>query len=158
MKNHFEIFSLPVAFEIDLEALEKKYLEFQKQFHPDKSSTADITKSIAVNEAYDVLQNSISRATHILQLQDIDLENDSTAPKPDLATLQEILELQEKITEIEISEIQNLRQELNKKITSLLEEVAANLTKQDFKTAAQILIKVKYFDKTLSILKAKKNK
>ncbi len=156
MKNYFQIFSLPIAFEIDLEALEEKYLEFQKQFHPDKSSTADIEKSIAVNEAFEILQNPISRASHILQLQGIDLENDSAAPKPDLVTLQEILELQEKIAEIEISEIQNLRQELNKKIKLLLEETAENFAKQDFKTAAQILIKAKYFDKTSQGLKRRK--
>lgn len=158
MKNHFEIFSLPLLFEIDLDALEQKYLEFQKQFHPDRASTADIEKSIAVNEAYAILKNPISRASHILQLHNIDLENDSAAPKADLATLQEILELQEEVEEIDISEIENLRKKLNQTIKILLEETVAHFENKDFKQAAQILMKAKYFDKTLRDLRAKKNK
>ncbi len=158
MKNHFEIFSLPLLFEIDLDALEQKYLEFQKQFHPDRASTADIEKSIAVNEAYAILKNPISRASHILQLHNIDLENDSAAPKADLATLQEILELQEEVEEIDISEIENLRKKLNQTIKILLEETVAQFENKDFKQAAQILMKAKYFDKTLRDLRAKKNK
>lgn len=158
MKNHFEIFSLPLLFEIDLDALEQKYLEFQKQFHPDRASTSDIEKSIAVNEAYAILKNPISRASHILQLHNIDLENDSTAPKADLATLQEILELQEEVEEIAISEIENLRKKLNQTIKLLLIETVAQFENKDFKQAAQILMKAKYFDKTLRDLRAKKNK
>lgn len=155
MKNHFKIFSLPPVFEIDLDALEKKYLESQKQFHPDNASTSDIEQSIAVNEAYSVLKNPIARASHILQLQNIDLENDSAAPKADLATLQEIMELQEMVEEMEISEIENLRKEINQRIKLLLIETADQLENQDFKTAAQTLMKTKYFDKTLRDLKAK---
>ena len=158
MKNHFEIFSLPLLFEIDLDALEQKYLEFQKQFHPDRASTSDIEKSIAVNEAYAILKNPISRASHILQLHNIDLENDSAAPKADLATLQEILELQEEVEEIDISEIKNLRKKLNQTIKILLEETVAQFENKDFKQAAQILMNAKYFDKTLRDLRAKKNK
>ena len=156
MKNHFETFLLPQIFSVDLDELEKKYLESQKQFHPDKSSVSDIEKSIAANEAYVILKNPISRASHILQLHNIDLENDSAAPKADLATLQEILELQEQVAKIEISEIENLRKTLKSKIKSLLDEVALKLENKDFKAASQILIKAKYFDKTLRDLRAKK--
>ncbi len=158
MKNHFETFSFSTLFEIDLDLLEKKYLEFQRQFHPDRSSTADIEKSIAVNEAYEILKNPLKRASHILQLHNIDLENDSTAPKADLATLQEILELQEKVEEVEIFEIETLRKKLNQTIKLLLTETATHLENKDFKQAAQILMKAKYFDKTLRDLRAKKNK
>ncbi len=156
MKNYFEIFAFTPSFEIDLDELEKKYLEFQKEFHPDNASTADIEQSIAINEAYKILKNSLSRASYILQLNGIDLENDSNAPKPDMATLEEILELQEQVAEIAVGEIENLKKELNLKIKSLLEKAALELAAQDFKKAAQVLIKAKYFDKTLRDLKAKK--
>lgn len=156
MKNYFEIFAFTPSFEIDLDELEKKYLEFQRQFHPDSASTADIEQSIAINEAYKILKNSLSRASYILQLNGIDLENDSNAPKPDMATLEEILELQEQVAEIAVGEIENLKKELNLKIKSLLEKAALELAAQDFKKAAQVLIKAKYFDKTLRDLKAKK--
>lgn len=156
MQNHFEIFALPVSFVINLDDLEAKYLEFQKAFHPDNSSTADIEKSIAVNEAYNVLKNNLRRASHILQLHGIDLENDSTAPKVDSTTLMEVLEIREKIFESNFDEIEILKKDLNKKIKSLIEETAINIENKDFNTASQILIKAKYFDKTLQDLKRKK--
>ncbi len=156
MKNFFEIFSLPAKFAIDLDDLEKKHLAFQQQFHPDNSSTADIEQSILVNEAYKILSAPISRASYILQLNGVDLKNDSTAPKVDQATLLEILELQEGLAEMDAGAAENLKKELSTKIKSLLNEVALELENQDFKKAAQILIKAKYFDKTLKDLKAKK--
>lgn len=158
MKNYFETFALTPRFEIDLDDLEKKYLEFQKEFHPDNASSADIEQSIAINEAYKILKNPLSRASYILQLNGIDLENDSNAPKPDMATLEEILELQEQVAEIAGDEIENLKKELNLKIKMLLAETSQKLELQEFKQAAQILIKAKYFDKTLRDLKAKKLK
>jgi molecular chaperone HscB len=156
MKSFFEIFTLSTRFEIDLNDLETKYLEFQKQFHPDAASTADIEQSITINEAYKILSNPISRASYILQLNGIDLENDSHAPKPDQTTLLEILELQEIVAEITPEKIENLKKELNAKIKSLLSEVALALENKDFAKASQILIRTKYFDKTLRDLKAKR--
>ena len=158
MKNYFEIFALTPHFEIDLDDLEKKYLEFQREFHPDNASSADIEQSIAINEAYKILKSPLSRASYILQLNGIDLENDSNAPRPDMATLEEILELQEQVAEIAADEIENLKKELNLKIKSLLKKAALELDAQDFKKAAQVLIKAKYFDKTLRDLKAKRLK
>ncbi len=156
MKNHFEIFTLPVSFAINLDELEAKYLDFQKAFHPDNSSTADIEKSISVNEAYNILKNSLRRASYILQLNGIDLENDSAAPKVDSATLMEVLELREKIFESSAAEVENVKKDLSAKVKSLLSESAEKLENKDFNTAAQILIKAKYFDKTLQDLKRKK--
>ena len=156
MKNFFEIFSLPQNFALDLDALEKQHLTFQQQFHPDNSSTADIEQSILINDAYKILSAPISRASYILKLNGIDLENDSHAPKPDVATLAEILELQEMIAEIDADASENLKKELNTKIKSLLSEVALELENQEFVKASQILIRAKYFDKTLRDLKAKK--
>ena len=70
-------FSLTISFNIDKQELERKYLEFQQEFHPDNSDSADIEKSISINESYAVLKNPIKRASYILQLNGINLENDS---------------------------------------------------------------------------------
>ena len=73
MKNFFELFALKLNFEIDEIELEKKYLDFQKQFHPDISSSADIEKSIAINEAYKTLSDDFLRACYLLALKNIDI-------------------------------------------------------------------------------------
>lgn len=156
MKNHFATFSLPTVFALDEDELEKKYLDFQKRFHPDQASTADIEQSMAINEAYEILKNPLRRASHILQLNGIDLENDEVAPKVNVATLTEVLELREKIFESSAEEAENFKKDLNSKIKSLIGEAALSLDSKDFKTAAQILIRAKYFEKTLKDLKGKK--
>lgn len=153
MQNFFEIFSLPIKFSLDLDALEAKYFAFQKQFHPDTAGIAEIENSILVNEAYEVLQNPLRRAAHILQLNGIDVEKDSLALKPDMATLEQVLEIQEKIPQLDIAEIVTLKTELNSEIKILLEKTAERLDNKDFSAAAQFLIKAKYFDKTLRDLR-----
>ncbi|MBM3579652.1 MAG: Fe-S protein assembly co-chaperone HscB [Alphaproteobacteria bacterium] len=146
MKNHFEILSLPVAFAVDLDALEKKYFEFQRQFHPDRASISEIEQSIAINESYEVLKNPLKRAAHILQLNGLDVENDEVAPKVDQATLLEVFEMRE---------VGNfLAKDLNQKIKNLIDELARSLDHKDFAAAAQILIRAKYFEKMLKDLKA----
>ena len=156
MKNHFSTLSFDVTFDINLDELEDKYLAFQKQFHPDNASSADVDKSSAINESYAVLKSPIKRASHILQLHDIDLENDSTAPKPDMETLEEILTLQEKVVEMNIEEKPELKKYLMQEIKSLLKQTAQEIALKNYNKSAQILIRAKYFDKTLQDLKARK--
>lgn len=153
--NHFENFSLTVSFNIDKQELERKYLEFQQKFHPDNSDSADIAKSISINESYAVLKNPIKRASYILQLNGINLENDSEALKPDMETLEEIMELQEKVSEIKEDEIRPLKKHLHSQIKELLEKVALEFNNKNLQSSAQILIRAKYFDKTLRDLKEK---
>ena len=145
MKNHFATFTLPTVFAVDPDALEQKYFEFQKNFHPDRSD--EVERSIAINEAYEVLKNPLKRAAHILQLSGLDVENDEVAPKVDQATLLEVFEMRESG---DFS-----AKDLSKKIKSLIEEVALSLDSKDFNKAAQILIRAKYFEKVLKDLKNK---
>lgn len=153
MKNHFEKFLLPVKFSIDDDALEQKYFSFQQLFHPDKAGIAEIENSMDINEAYAVLKNPLRRAAHILQLNGINVEEDGGAIRPDFATLEEVLEIQEKIPDLSAQEISDLKKSLGNQIKSLLENTAAKLDSEDFEGAAQFLIKAKYFDKVLSDLK-----
>ena len=93
MKNYFELFNLTPKFTIDLSEIEKKYHQFQNQFHPDKADFDSIEHSILINEAYKILSDDFLRASHLLQLKNIDIENDENHIKPDITTLQEILDL-----------------------------------------------------------------
>ena len=153
MQNFFELFLLSTKFSLDLDALEEKYFAFQKQFHPDSAGVAEIENSILVNEAYQVLQNPLRRAAHILQLNGIDVEKDGGAVKPDMATLGEVLEIQEKILDSSPQEILEIKKYLQSEIKSLLENIASKLDNKDFASAAQFLIRTKYFDKILQDLR-----
>jgi len=54
--NHFELFQLPEALDIDLATLKKQFLSLQQQYHPDKASDKDqaLIKSSEINQAYKV--------------------------------------------------------------------------------------------------------
>ena len=149
MKNYFRIFNLEEKFDINLDTLEQKYFDFQQQFHPDRAGISEIEKSILVNEAYEILKNPLHRASHILQLHNINIEKDKNAPKADIATLSEVLEIQEKIPEMSLQEKKNLKKQLEERIATLLQEIGLSLDNQEFNEAAQILMRIKYFDKTL---------
>jgi molecular chaperone HscB len=74
-QNAFQMFSLPVSFQIDEEILRLKYHEFMKNLHPDKqrnntNNKADDeqTAAVAVTRAYDVLKKPHLRAMHVLHI------------------------------------------------------------------------------------------
>ncbi len=153
MLNYFHCFNLQPQFDINLAELEKKYFALQQEFHPDAtSSTSD--QSAQINAAYQILSDDFLRACHLLQLQNINILNDELAPKPDLTTLEEIFELQEKISEItnkaELTTLKNyLTQEFNLEIQKFANAFASNKINE----SAQFLIRAKYLRKSLADIK-----
>ncbi len=146
--NYFKIFEIKEEIDIDLDLLEEKYHEFQRNFHPDKAGVEEIEKSMAFNEGFEVLSDEISRIAHLLQIKDININDDEKAPKVDVSVLQEVMELQEKILEggADLSEI-------SKKIDEALIESRDFYDKNELEKAAQSLIRVKYLKKALKDLK-----
>jgi len=58
--DFFEIFAIPVAWQVDSSQLQSKYLKLQQEFHPDRyASHSESEKRLAVqtasliNQAYD---------------------------------------------------------------------------------------------------------
>jgi molecular chaperone HscB len=163
MKNFFELFSLHADFFVDQSELEKKYLEFQNQFHPDKSQgekgSDDISQSIKINAAYKILSDDFLRACYILKLNGTDIQNDERAVKVDLATLERVLELQEKIAGlVDKNEIEELREKLNAEIKFLIAASVKCFGGADIELAAQFLVKAKYLKKSAEDLKIRKQK
>jgi molecular chaperone HscB len=154
MKNYFELFNLTPKFTIDLNEIEQKYHQFQNQFHPDKADFNSIEHSILINEAYKILSDDFLRASHLLQLKNIDIENDENHIKPDISTLQAILDLQEEIFEINnLDEILVLKNNLNSQIKNLINNFQNAFEGNELNEATQFLIKAKYLKKSLIDLK-----
>ena len=86
--------------------------------------------------------------------KNIDIENDENHIKPDITTLQEILDLQEKIFEIDnLDEILVLKNNLNSQIKKLINDFQNAFAINKFNEATQFLIKAKYLKKSLIDLK-----
>lgn len=150
--NYFEIFNIKFDQEIDLDEIEAKYLAFQQQFHPDKASTADIEKSILINDAFTTLQDPIKRYAYILKENGIDILDDTKAPKVKPEILSQVWDLQEQISENNDTQNQQLKATLKEKITNLFTATFNEIKNKNFDEAAQILITTKYFNKILKDL------
>src|SRR5258705_5938411 len=88
-ENHFQIFGVPARLEMDLEALETRYRELQREVHPDRFASASgaeqrVSMQLAtrVNEAYQTLRSPLMRAGYLLQLQGVDPEFETNTAMP----------------------------------------------------------------------------
>jgi len=104
-KNHFELFELPVSFEVDLETLALRYRELQRAVHPDRFANASeqekclsVQQAAQINEAFQVLKQPLSRARYLLELRGLPLDDTNTQMDP--AFLMEQMEMREALAEV----------------------------------------------------------
>jgi len=131
-KNHFELFGLPVAFDLDTADLTTRYRELQKRVHPDKYANAsDPERRLSqqmtslVNEAFHILKDPVRRGRYLLGLRGVDM-GEETDTKMDPAFLMEQMEWREQLESIHQSEHpqqsldemeDGIRQRMREKIT-----------------------------------------
>lgn len=105
-QNHFELFDLPLSFDVDKQLLSERYRELQRAVHPDKFANASdrerrlsVQKAAQINEAFQVLKSPQARARYLLELQGVsfDSEQDTTM---DPMFLMEQMELREALAEV----------------------------------------------------------
>ncbi|WP_299686651.1 co-chaperone HscB [uncultured Vibrio sp.] len=104
--NHFELFGLPLQFQLDGSLLSSQFRDLQRQFHPDKFATASerdrllaVQKAAQINDAYQVLKNPISRAEYLLVQHGEDIRGEQQTMQ-DPMFLMEQMELREELEEI----------------------------------------------------------
>jgi len=128
--NFFELFHLPVSYEVDLDKVQQGYMELQKLVHPDKfANGSDQEKRLSmqqtswINEALTTLKDDVLRASYLLKLKgnDINLENETTM---DAAFLMRQLEMRERLENIkQESEPLDVLDDMAKEIKSLSAEL-----------------------------------
>lgn len=84
-QNHFEIFGLPVSYQIDRSALVKRYRELQQEFHPDRFAAKSEREQMLsmqyaaqINEANNTLKDPVARAAYLLQLAGVEIKPEQT--------------------------------------------------------------------------------
>ena len=105
-QNYFEIFSLPVSTDPDLNLLKEKNRQLQQQVHPDRfanNSEAEKRNAMQVtsliNQAFETVKEPALRLQYMLALKGIDM-NSETDTTMDGVFLMEQMELREKIAGI----------------------------------------------------------
>lgn len=100
--NYFEVFGLPVTYELDAAELRRQYLALSRGVHPDaQSERSDLVRqqalalSAELNRAYDTLRDPITRAEYLLALAGGPSAADDKSVPPRL--LGEVMTLREEI-------------------------------------------------------------
>ncbi len=105
-RNFFDLFHMPVRYEMDIDQLQQEYRSLAQAVHPDKyASAGDQERRISmqqtswINKAYQTLKNPVERAAYLLQMKNIDinLENETTM---DAAFLMQQMELRELLEDV----------------------------------------------------------
>ena len=73
--NYFELFGLPIGFQVDAKKLRAAFMEIQRATHPDKFTQASeyekeeaLEKSAIANTAFTVLQNPAATLSYVLEI------------------------------------------------------------------------------------------
>jgi molecular chaperone HscB len=149
--NHFELFNLPVALDIDLAALKNQFLTLQQQYHPDKSEDKDqaLIKSSEINQAYKVLSQVDSRAAYLLSLKKQDYHLDQSIS--DFEFLQDALEIREQLDDAQAAtDLSSLKVEVQQWIDGLVREFKIDFEDEDWAEARDTVRKLRFFVKVMA--------
>jgi len=126
-KNYFELFDLPVAFDLDSADLAVRYRELQRRVHPDRFASApaperrlSMQMTAQINAAFQTLKDPVARARYLLGLQGVDTDQETdTSMSP--VFLMEQMELREALAEAVLRadrdiQIASLRQQVDKQL------------------------------------------
>lgn len=105
-KNYFELFGLPVSFEVDTSSLTERYRDLQRSVHPDRFANAtdrerrlSMQQASLINEANRALKDPLQRARYLLSLHGVDIHDESNTVM-DGMFLMEQMELREELDAI----------------------------------------------------------
>lgn len=157
--NHFELFGLPVGFDIDTAQLAEKYRELQRVLHPDRFANASdrerrlsVQQAAQVNAAYQTLRSPLRRARYLLELRGVEFDDErQTHLDPDFLMAQ--MELREALAEVRsqadpFAALNRLMTDLAREREALETELARHLAQEDeaaLEAARQIVQKLQFF-------------
>ena len=149
--NHFALFNLPVALDIDLANLKTHFLNLQQQYHPDKAEDKNqaLIQSSEINHAYKILTQVDSRAAYLLSLKKQDHHLDQSIN--DFEFLQSALEIREQLEETQSSdELNSLKREVQQWIDGLVREFKIDYNDEDWAEARDVVRKLRFFVKVMA--------
>lgn len=157
MQNHFELFHLPMRFDMDMGALNAAYHEVQLRVHPDKfASASDAEKRVAMqwatraNEAYQVLKHPLKRAKYLCELHGVDLQTESNTAMPPAFLMQQMEwreSLEEANASANLAALEVLDRELRSAHKQVLTTIAQLLDQGEFQQAAQGVRQLMFLEK-----------
>ena len=157
MPREFQLFNLPVQFDLDPALLEQTYRQLAARFHPDKTATASafdqkqaVMMAAAVNEAYRRLSRPLERAVLLLQAQGIQADSEErTAFDPEF--LMQQMQWRETLAQAQAEQdhaaLQDLQNEITQAQTALYQQLEHAFAQQDYPAAGDLVRQGRFLNK-----------
>ena len=157
--NFFELFDIPVSYEVDLKKVQQHYMDLQMQVHPDRfANGSDQEKRLSMqqtswlNEAQATLKDDVLRASYLLKLSglDINLENETTV---DMAFLMQQLEMRERLENINreafdsLDELDVMAKEVKRTSADMMAAFSQSYQDNNFDEAREWISKLQFMQK-----------
>jgi molecular chaperone HscB len=155
--DHFTRLGMLPSFDLDDEKVEKQYLGFQRVLHPDrfagkpaKERVIAEQQAVALNEAYETLNDPLKRATYLLRLKGVNSEVAEEKTVNDPVLLMEAMEKREALSEAESADaIEELMIGAGATAIQLLSEISLAFAADDLAAANRSVLRLKYLRKFL---------
>lgn len=160
--NYFELFGLPVSFEVDKALLTERYRNLQRSVHPDKFANAtdrerrlSVQQAAVINEAFETLKSPLARARYMLGLHGLEV-NDESNTIMDPVFLMQQMELRESLEEIgnskDIDALGGFIDDVSRQRKTLVDKLKnffANIDEQALKQAHGLTLQMQFLDKLI---------
>jgi molecular chaperone HscB len=155
LKNHFELFGLPLAYALDLAHLDRVYRDIQSQVHPDRFAhagdaerRASMQMTTQVNEAYRTLRSPVRRASYLLELNGVDTGFETNTAMPPEFLMQQ-MELREKLEEAKSgSELDVISRDLAVEKREIEKQIQEKFdVRRDFAAVRDLVRKLMFLEK-----------
>lgn len=130
--NYFEFYDIPVHLMIDKAAVKRKYHELSRKYHPDFYTLSNDTEQEKIlelstlnNQAYKTLTDDQLLIPYVLRLAKID--DESAKEKMPQEFLMEMMDINEKLMELEFDEDPALKREITDEVQAVQTQMESEL-------------------------------
>jgi molecular chaperone HscB len=162
--NYFELFGLPIGFQVDTKQLRAAFMDIQRASHPDKFTQSNefeqeeaLEKSAIANKAFTLLQNPSAILPYVLEIKGFLEADEKYALSPDF--LMEMMELNEawmdsddEVSKQEVlTKVKNIENEIFSPIQAFMETSSVDTISQEgMLQIKEYYYKKKYLDRILA--------
>jgi molecular chaperone HscB len=153
----FELLGLPARFDLDTQVIERAFFDRSKELHPDRYAQAPaaervaaLSKSRALNDAYQVLKKPVPRAEYLLERAGVTIgDNERLDPEQ----IMQVLELREELAAArhanDTVKISALQSGMQQRRSEALLELDGLFAASDWAGVKRVLINLRYIDRYL---------